>query len=189
VAPETTPRAEVPHAHRAGARRAGGARGFGGLRKLLPLLLGLLLAALLAVLLISSIRGSDGDDGGTTGSNAGRLSAGTATLLPPPSAGLSGLVGETATGTEVVVRSVNGNEGFFVGSTATDRVYVEWGGDVGRDEASRFQPQEGQRVSLTGPVQAAGPGQTKKLKLSAADAELVRSQGAFVNADRVTAAK
>jgi hypothetical protein len=87
------------------------------------------------------------------------------------------------------VQSVNGNEGFFVGSSATDRVYVEWGGDVGEDESSRFQPQKGQKVDLTGPVQAAGPTQLRKLKLSPEDAELVRSQGAFVNADRVSAAK
>jgi hypothetical protein len=88
-----------------------------------------------------------------------------------------------------VVQSVNGNEGFFVGSSATERVYVEWGGDVGEDEASRFQPQKGDRVNLTGPVQPAGAKQIRKLKLSSADAELVRSQGAFVNADLVTAAK
>ena len=41
---------------------------------------------------------------------------------------------------------------------------------------------------MTGPVQPAGPKQIPKLKLSSADAELVRSQGAFVNADRVTTA-
>jgi hypothetical protein len=189
MARETTARAEAPHAHRTGARRAGGTGGAGGLRKLLPLLLGLLLAALLAILLIALIGGDDGDDGNAAGSDAGQLTAGTAKLLPPPSAGLTALVGETATGKDAVVQSVNGNEGFFVGSSATDRVYVEWGGDVGEDETSRFQPRKGQRVNLTGPVQAAGPRQLEKLKLSAPDAELVRSQGAFVNADRVSAAK
>jgi hypothetical protein len=183
----TTPRAEAPHARRTGARRAGGAGG-GGLRRLLPLLLGLLLAVLLAVLLISLIGGDDSGDG-TSGSDGGQLTAGTAKLLPPPSGGLTGLVGETAAGKDAVVQSVNGNEGFFVGSSATDRVYVEWGGDVGEDESSRFQPQKGQKVDLTGPVQAAGPTQLRKLKLSPEDAGLVRSQGAFVNADRVSAAK
>jgi hypothetical protein len=178
----------VPHARRTGARRAGGT-GSGGLRRLLPLRLGLLLAALLAILLISLIGGDDSDDGGTTGSDAGQLTAGTAKLLPPPAGGLTGLVGETATGKDAVVGSVNGNEGFFVGSSAEDRVYIEWGGDVGRDETSHFQPQKGQKVNLTGPVQPAGPRQIQKLKLSAADAEVVRSQGAFVNADRVSAAK
>jgi hypothetical protein len=152
---------------------------------LLPLLLGLLLAALVAILLISLIGGDDDK----SSSDAGRLNAGGAQLLPPPAGGLSGEVGKTATGKDVVVQSVNGNEGFFVGSSAKDRVYVEWGGDVGENEASRFRPQKGQRVNLTGPLQAAGATQLRKLKLSSADADLVRSQGAFVNADRVTLAK
>ena len=156
----------------------------GGLRKLLPLLLLLLVAALIAAALISMIGGDD--DGG---SDAGNLSAGSTQLLPPPAGGLSGEVGKTATGKDAVVQSVNGNEGFFVGSSATDRVYVEWGGDIGENEASQFQPKQGDKVNLTGPVQAAGAEQLRKLKLSADDRELVQSQGAFVNADRVGKAK
>ena len=177
--------ATAPYTHSAGARRVGRDDSRGGLRKLLPLLLALLLAALLAILLISLIGGDD-DDGG---SDAGRLNAAGAQLLPPPAGGLSGQVGETATGKDVVVQSVNGNEGFFVGSSTTDRVYVEWGGDIGQNEASQFQPKEGDKVNLTGPVQAAGAEQLRKLKLSAEDLELVRSQGAFVNADRVAKAE
>jgi hypothetical protein len=184
MARETTYGAGMPHTDRRGARRVEGTRG-GGRRKLLPLLLGLLLAALLAILLISLIGGDD--DGG--GSDAGQLNAGGAQLLPPPAGGLSGQVGETVTGKDVLVQAVNGNEGFFVGSSMKDRVYVEWGGDVGENEPSKFQPQEGDKVNLTGPLQAAGPEQLRKLKLSEADAQLVRSQGAFVNADRVSEAK
>jgi hypothetical protein len=186
MARETTHRAAAPRRHRTGARRVGGSGG--GLRKLLPLLLGVLLAVLLALLLISLIGGDDSDDGDNTGSNGGELAAGGASLLPPPADGLSAQAGETATGNNVAVQSVNGNEGFFVGSSEKERLYVEWGGDVGQNEASRFQPQKGDRVNLTGPVQPAGAKQLRKLKLSSADAELVRSQGAFVNADRVTAA-
>jgi hypothetical protein len=173
---------DAPRAGHTGAHRVGRPRG-GGLRKLLPLLLALLLAALLAILLISLIGGDD--DGASSSSSSGRLSAGGAQLLPPPAGGLSSQVGKTATGQDVVVQSVNGNEGFFVGSSRTDRVYVEWGGDIGENEASRFQPRKGDRVSLTGPVQAVGAEQLRKLKLSAEDRELVRSQGAFVNANRV----
>ena len=175
--------ATVRHTQATGARRAPGARRGGGLRRLLPLLLALLLAALLAILLISLLGGDDGGD------DAGQLSAGGAQLLPPPAGGLSAAVGKTATGRHVVVQSVNGNEGFFVGSSRTDRVYVEWGGDIGQDEASRFRPTKDDKVNLTGPVQAAGPEQLRKLKLSAEDRELVRSQGAFVNANRVTEAE
>ena len=186
MAREATHGAAVPRADRTGSRRVDWS-GRGGLRKLLPLLLGLLLAVLVAGLLIALIGGDDSDD--KAGSDSGRLAAGGAELLPPPANGLSGQVGETATGQDVVVQSVNGNEGFFVGSSTTDRVYVEWGGDVGENEATRFRPQKGQRVNLTGPLQAAGAAELRKLKLSSADSELVRSQGAFVNADRVTVAK
>jgi hypothetical protein len=188
MAREATHGAAAPHRHRTGARRVDGSPR-GGLRKLLPLLLGVLLAVLLALLLISLIGGDDSDDGDNAGSNVGQLAAGGVSLLPPPPDGLSAQAGETATGKNVVVQSVNGNEGFFVGSSATQRVYVEWGGDVGENEASQFSPQKGQRVNLTGPLQPAGARQLSKLKLSAADAELVRSQGAFVNADRVALAK
>jgi hypothetical protein len=167
-----------------GSRRLDRSGGRGGVRKLLPLLLLLLLAALIAAALISMIGGDD-----DSGSDAGRLSAGGAQLLPTPAGGLSGEVGKTAGGKAVVVQSVNGNEGFFVGSSSNDRVYVEWGGDIGRNEASQFQPKKGDTVNLTGPVQAAGAEQLRKLKLSAEDRELVRSQGAFVNADRVTEAE
>ena len=184
MAKETTYGAAMPDTDRPGARRVEATRG-GGRRKLLPLLLGLLMAALLAILLISLISGDDDN----SSSEAGRLNAGGAQLLPPPTGGLSKEVGKTATGKDVVVQSVNGNEGFFVGSSTKDRVYVEWGGDVGENEASQFQPQEGDRVNLTGPLQAAGPEQLRKLKLSEADAQSVRSQGAFVNADRVSEAK
>jgi hypothetical protein len=186
MARETTYGAGMPRTDRGGARRVEGShRSGGGLRKLLPLLLGLLLAILLAVLLISLIGGDDDK----SSSDAGQLTAGNAQLLPPPAGGLSTQVGETATGKDALVQSVNGNEGFFVGSSTKDRVYVEWGGDVGENEAAQFQPQKGDKVNLTGPLQAAGPEQLAKLKLSEADAQLVRSQGAFVNADRVREAK
>jgi hypothetical protein len=186
MARETTYGAGMPHTDRRGARRVEGRnRSGGGLRKLLPLLLGLLLAMLLAMLLISLIGGDDDK----SSSDAGGLTAGNTQLLPPPASGLSAQVGETATGKDAVVQSVNGNEGFFVGSSTKDRVYVEWGGDIGENEASQFQPQKGDKVNLTGPLQAAGPAQLRKLKLSEADAQLVRSQGAFVNADRVSETK
>ena len=185
-----TTHTEVLRARSTGAQRVEGSDSGGGLRKLLPLLLGLLLAILLVALLISLLGGDDDKDGGANGgASVGQLSAGTTKLLPPPAGGLSGEVGKTATGKDVVVQSVNGNEGFFVGSSATDRVYIEWGGDVGQDEASRFEPRKGQKVNLTGPVEPAGAREIARLKLSAADAGVVRSQGAFENAERVSGAQ
>jgi hypothetical protein len=188
MAREATHGARAPRTDRTGSRRVDGTRS-GGTRKRLPLLLGLVLAIALTLLLISLVAGDDSGDGSNTGSSARQLTASGVSLLPPPANGLSAQAGKTATGKDVVVQSVNGNEGFFVGSSAKERVYVEWGGDVGENEASRFRPQKDQRVNLTGPHQPAGTRQLSKLKLSSADAELVRSHGAFVNADRVAVAK
>ena len=81
----------------------------------------------------------------------------------------------------------NALEGFWVGSGKQDRVYVEWGGDVGSNEAD-YQPRVGEKVNFTGPVRAAPQKPEKTLNLNAADAKLVRSQGGYVNADEVTPA-
>ena len=187
-----------PSARRTGARRperrAGGSR----VKKLLPLLLGLLLLALLVILLISLLGGDDDNEKSkdkaesrpapAARSEPGRLTAGGAAMLPRPTSILSEHVGRPAVGRNLRVHSVNGNEGFFVGSSA-DLLYIEWGGDVGENEPSRFQPRKGQRVNLTGPVERAGLSEVEKLKLSKPDADAVLSQGAFVNAERVTAAR
>ncbi len=125
-------------------------------------------------------------------SDAGRLVAGGTSLLPVPSGGLSEYVGEQARGENVRVLSVVSNaddpealEGFWVGTSDQDRTYVEWGGDVGTDEAD-YRPEVGERVNLTGPVRPAPQDPAQTLNLSDTDAELVRSQGGYINADEVT---
>jgi len=158
-----------------------------------------LLAAIAGVVLIAWIGGafSSDDDGGkkaSAGAAGASLAAAGTTLLPPPAGGLKPLVGKTAKADDVVVQSVVQNadnpdalEGFWVGSSKTDRVYVEWGGDVGTDE-SDFRPKVGQHVRLTGPVRPAPADPARTLSLDADDATLVRSQGGYVNADEVRAA-
>jgi hypothetical protein len=171
-----------------------GARAVGGKREkkrggLLWLLLGLLALLLIALLLWLLIGGDDdkSDKGG--GAAASALTVGGKSVLPPPPSGLADLDGRKATGTALKVVTVNGNEGFSVAKGDTSPVYVEWGGDVGRDEKSQFQPKKGQKVDLTGPVQAAGAAEVERLKLPATEARRVRAQGAFVNADKVVASK
>ena len=176
-----------------GARRVDGGDGGSGRKKLIPLLLVLLLLAVVAILLIALIGGDEGDEkddrpAASGQRDVGRLTAGGARMLPRPSDVLSSHVGDAASGTNLDVTSVNGNEGFLVGSRAY-RVYVEWGGDVGEDEPSRFQPRMGQKVDFTGPVERARPREVDRLKLSAEERNIVLSQGAFVNADRVSAAR
>jgi hypothetical protein len=85
------------------------------------------------------------------------------------------------------VQSVSGQAGFFAGTSPQDRVYVEWSSAVGENEAS-FLPKVGDRVNLRGPVRPAPADPARTLKLSPEDAQLVSSQGAFVNAEEVTRA-
>jgi hypothetical protein len=129
------------------------------------------------------------------GGGEGALTASGSSVLPGDPARIGDAVGSTAEGKAVIVQSVVQNaedpqalEGFWVGSGEQDRVYVEWGGDVGADEAD-FQPEVGQRVNLVGPVKAAPQEAARVLNLDTADARLVEEQGAYVNADQVTAAR
>jgi hypothetical protein len=184
-----------------GAQAAGPAagghrrRGLGWLWALLGLLaLGLLIAALAGA--FSSDDKERSSQGSSSGASAGSgLAAGATALLPPPADGLKPLVGKTAKTNDVVVQSVVQNadnpdalEGFWVGSSQKDRVYVEWGGDVGTDE-SDFRPKVGEHVRLTGPVRPAPANPARTLSLDTPDAQLVSSQGGYVNADEVKPVK
>jgi len=66
------------------------------------------------------------------------------------------------------VQSVVEDEGFWVGSSALDRVYVEYGGDVGADETQGFAPEVGDTVDLTGELRPAPADPGKTLKRAAA---------------------
>jgi hypothetical protein len=159
------------------------------------LALGLLIAALAGAFSSGdhkrSRQGSSATSAGGGTARGSSLAAGGTALLPPRAGGLKPLVGKRATADDVVVQSVVQNaknpgtlEGFWVGSSATDRVYVEWGGDVGQAEAD-YRPKVGEHVRLTGPVRPAPKNPESALRLGADDAQLVRSQGGFVNADDV----
>jgi hypothetical protein len=133
-----------------------------------------------------------GDEAAGAAGDAGRLVAGGTSLTPVPSGGLGEYVGEESRGENVRVLSVVSNaddpealEGFWVGRNDQDRTYVEYGGDVGTDEAD-FRPEVGQRVNLTGPVRPAPQDPAQTLNLSDKDSETVRSQGGYINADEVT---
>jgi len=178
--------------HNVGAVSVGAHRKRGGWWKWLLLLL-LLLAA---VILLVSLLGGDDDDSGNAGgtttaqsqsaassSAAGTLTAAGTSLLPVPD-DLSASVGEQAEGRGVKVLSVVEDEGFWVGTSRADRVYVEYGGDVGENEqASR--PSVGDTVDLTGPVRPAPDDPGRTLRLEKADSDLVERQGAFINASSV----
>lgn len=181
-----------------GARAAGGAgprRKRGGW---LWWLLGLLALLLLGALLLGLF---DGDDGSSSADRpaaeqtatpsagaadgAGSLTAGGTALLPVPGGGLADFEGRPAQGENVRVQSVVKDEGFWVGTSARDRVYVEYGGDVGANENQGIEPAVGDRVNLTGPVRPAPANPAQTLNLSTEDARMVSEQGGYVNADNV----
>lgn len=157
-------------------------------------LLALLAVALVAVLALGLFDGDDDGTGGTATDAGGSMTAGGTSILPPPGGGLADYVGRDATGKSVIVQSVVRNAennrlaGFWVGSSEQDRVYVEWGGTVGPDEAD-YTPEVGEKVNLTGPVRPAPENPATALELNSADAELVRTQRGYVNADSVSPAQ
>ena len=139
----------------------------------------------------------DGDDtvaggtGGTTaGGDGGQLVAGGEDLLPATQAQFGeGLVGQSAQGTQVRVQEVVQDEGFFVGTSDEDRVYVEFGGDVGESEQGAQVTNNlrvGDVVDLEGEVRPAPEDPAQTLNLDEADAQVVTEQGVFVNATQVT---
>jgi hypothetical protein len=89
----------------------------------------------------------------------------------------------------VTVQSVT-DSGFFVGTSAQDRRFVEWGGDVGDDEADQiYRPKVGDKVNLSGPIKEAPQDPAQTLDLPEDDAALVSEQGAYVNANSVEPAQ
>ena len=184
--------------HRVGARPVG-ARDRGRKRRgLVPLLLALLALLAIAALLIALLAGDD-DKGsansgaaqsaqqpGAAASGAGQLEAGGQALLPPPGGKLDRFVGQDTVGQDVTVQAIVKGQGFWVGTSRQDRIYVEYGGEVGKTEAGFRPDRTGQRVDLDGPVRPAPQNPAETLKLSAADAQQVASQGAYINANKVS---
>ncbi len=172
---------------RPGAVRAGGPedehRRRGGWLKWLVLLL--LLIGLVALLV--ALLGGD-DDGGTGG--AGTLVAEGQSLLPAEAGVMRGRDEATATGTNVRVVAVNPEEGFWVGTSDTDRVYVEYGAVRLDAPESAYQPKVDDVVDLEGPVEDAPDDPVGGLNLEdEAEGELITEQGGFINADTVTKAE
>ncbi len=125
-----------------------------------------------------------GAAGGAAAAGAGSLTAEGQDILPG-SVPLAERIDQQATGEAVTVQSVT-ESGFFVGTSAADRRFVEWGGDVGDDEADQtYRPKVGDKVNLRGPLKEAPENPAQTLDLAEDEAALVSEQGAYVNADSV----
>jgi hypothetical protein len=154
-------------------------------------LLALLAIAVIAAILIALL--SSGDDeksGASAKAGAATLTSNGQPLLPLPASGkLTASVGQDTVGKSVVVQAVNPGRGFWIGTSATDRVYVEFGSAAGKAESGFKPSQVGQRVDLEGPVRAAPSDPAGVLKLKASDAAQVKAEGAYINANRVSSAQ
>ncbi|MCW2680980.1 MAG: hypothetical protein JWM62_2381 [Frankiales bacterium] len=164
------------------------------------LLLGLLALTLLGAALLAKVAGSSGsgDAAGTSGSGGSAasvaqqgdapavLSAGGQDLLGLPGGRVAELAGEQASGT-ARVESVVADEGFWVGSDATRRVFVFLTPEARRSAGeSGFQVQAGQTVQLQGTVKPSSPEFARAAGVTGAEgAGQLASQGGYVEATEV----
>lgn len=188
-------------------RSAPAARPIGGgpaRRKwLLPLILALVV--LIALLLLLSQCGGDDDEptsgtpttaatsalptattataSATSTASAGAAAAGTVTaagadLLSAPQ-NLSASDGQPAVAQGVKVQSVPADEGFWVGSSEQDRLWVQLSGTGGE---STYKVKEGDTVNFTGTVARAAGDFTAKAGLTAAEgADQLTEQGFYIS--------
>jgi hypothetical protein len=90
---------------------------------------------------------------------------------------LAGLVGQQVSAQGVTVQSVDANEGFWVGTSPADRVWVQLDG---RGE-STYTVKAGDRVSFTGQMAANPPGFDQRIGVDAGEgAEQLRTQAAHI---------
>ena len=116
----------------------------------------------------SATAASSGTAGGGDTSADGQVLAGSQVVVPLPtgSGDLSRYVGQAATARTVEVESVPADEGFWVGASATDRVWVQLTGAAGE---SAVTVKAGDRISFSGGKVVATPsGYAQKVGVEAA---------------------
>jgi hypothetical protein len=113
----------------------------------------------------------------------GSLTAGATSVFAAAAAGGQGLAlltGQTATGHAVPVESVPADEGFWIGTGGTDRVWVQ----LTTNDESAITITAGQLLDLAGPVVPHGPDFAGKAGVSVADgAEQLTRAGAHLEVD------
>ena len=128
------------------------------------------------------VTGPAGATAGAAGAGKGLLTANGASLLPVtqvsgPNGQLTSQAGKAATGQGVLVQSVPADEGFWVGTSETDRVWVQLSGT----DESGYVVQQGDRVDFTGQVATHDPGFATQVGVDAAEgADQLGQQGAHI---------
>ena len=164
-------------------------------------LLGLLGLLLLLSLLAGALAGNNDNDadssaatGNRTGAAAGAaagagvLTVGSTDLLANRAnlGKIGSLRGQDATGKGVLVQSVVADEGFWVGSSAAERVFVYLSPEARKTTGeSGFQVKAGQKIDLSGQVTRLDKGADTLGVTDAEGARQLQNQGAYVVADSV----
>jgi hypothetical protein len=118
----------------------------------------------------------------TAGAGQGSLTADGTSVLPlaqvsGPNGQLTSQTGKAATGQGVLVQSVPADEGFWVGTSETDRVWVQLSGT----DESGYVVQQGDRVDFTGQVATHDSGFATQVGVDAAEgADQLGQQGAHI---------
>jgi hypothetical protein len=126
---------------------------------------------------------SDDDSGSdVAGQAGGSLTAGSAAILPSTGKRAAGNLtqydGQNAVAKGVRVQSVPADEGFWVGTNNTDRVWVQL---VGKAGESPYQVKQGDAVNFEGKVASHGGGFADQVGVSEADgAQQLTTQKAHV---------
>lgn len=112
-----------------------------------------------------------GIGGAGTGAGVGQLLAGGQSVLPLSSGSTGGdltqYAGQDATAKGVLVQSVPADEGFWVGSSETDRVWVQLTGSAAE---SGYTVRKGDRIDFTGgKVVPSGPGFASQVGVTPAE--------------------
>ena len=139
----------------------------------------------------SSATGSSGTGASPGGSAAGSGSGGAAgqpgtvtsegtTILPAPAGGLQTYATKGAQARSVPVQSVVADEGFWIGSSESDRLFVFFAADNAGTE-SRVQVEEGQTISFDGVVKPIPQDVTTTFEVDEAEgAQQLRQQGHYI---------
>ncbi len=114
---------------------------------------------------------------------AGEIFAGGRRVLPGGESQLSRFVNQPAEGRTVRVLSVPADEGFWVGTGTTNRVFVHL---ALAPSESPFNVQQGETVSFTGTVKAVPADPESRFGLTASEGlDDLRRQGAYIEATNV----
>jgi hypothetical protein len=158
-------------------------------------LLGLLALLLLLALLAGTLVGGNDNDartrtsGSSAAAAAGTLTVGSTDLLASRAdlGRIGSLSGGQASGRAVTVQSVVADEGFWVGSSTTDRVFVHLTPQARKTNGeSPFQVKAGQRIDLAGAVVRLSGGGPSALGVTDTEgARQLAQQGAYIDARTV----